>query len=77
MTSIALINDGDKFICVVYSSAEVPLACEELSRLNGLFATYFAGMKVDWSLISAIDESLGCEIALKYLCIEKIIKVYR
>lgn len=65
------LRDGDKFICIVYSPSAHPLTDDELSRLNQLFATYFAGMNVDWQLISAIDDSLGGEIALKHLCIEK------
>lgn len=65
------LRDGYKFICIVYSSSAHALTDDELSRLNRLFATYFAGMKVNWQLISAIDDSLGGEIALKHLCIEK------
>ena len=65
------LSDGDKFICIVYSSSAHPLTDDELSRLNLLFATYFAGMNINWQLICAIDDSLGGEIALKHLCIEK------
>lgn len=64
------LRDGDKFICIVYSSSAHPLTDDELSRLNRLFATYFAGININWQLISAIDNSLGGEIALKHLCIE-------
>lgn len=65
------LRDGDKFICIVYSSSAHPLTDDELSRLNRLFATYFAGVNINWQLIMAIDNSLGVELALKYLCIEK------
>ncbi len=65
------LRDGDKFICIVYSSSAHPLTDDELSRLNRLFATYFVGVNINWHLISAIDDSLGGEIALKHLCIEK------
>ena len=65
------LRDGDKFICIVYSSSAHPLSDDELSRLNLLFATYFAGMNINWHLICAVDDSLGGELALKYLCIEK------
>ena len=65
------LSDGDKFICIVYSSSAHPLTDDELSRLNLLFATYFAGMNINWQLICAIDDSLGGEIALKHLCVEK------
>lgn len=65
------LRDGDKFICIVYYSSAHPLTDDELSRLNLLFATYFAGMNINWHLICAVDDSLGGELALKYLCIEK------
>lgn len=65
------LRDGDTFICIVYSSSSHPLTVDELSRLNRLFATYFAGMNINWQLISVVDDSLGSEIALKHLCIEK------
>ena len=65
------LRDGDMFICIVYSSSAHPLSDDELSRLNLLFATYFAGMNINWQLIRAIDDSLGGELALKHLCIEK------
>lgn len=65
------LRDGDKFICIVYSSSAHPLSDDELSRLNLLFATYFAGMSINWQLIRTIDNSLGGELALKHLCIEK------
>lgn len=65
------LRDGDKFICIVYSSSAHPLTDDELSRLNRLFATYFAGVNINWHLIMAIDNGLGVELALKYLCIEK------
>lgn len=65
------LSDGDKFICIVYSSSAHPLTDDELSRLNRLFTTYFAEMSINWQLISATDDSMGGEIALKHLCIEK------
>lgn len=65
------LRDGDKFICIVYSSSAHQLTDDEVSRLNRLFDTYFEGMNINWQLISAIDDSLGGEIALKHLCIEK------
>lgn len=65
------LRDGDKFICIIYSSSAHPLTDRELSRINSLFSTYFAGININWQLIRAIDDGLGSEIALKHLCIEK------
>lgn len=65
------LRDGDKFICIVYSSSAHPLTDDESLRLNRLFAIYFAGIDINWQLIRAIDNSLDGELALKYLCIEK------
>lgn len=65
------LRDGDKFIYIVYSSSAHQLTDDEVSRLNRLFAAYFAGMSINWQLIRTIDNSLDGEIALKHLCIEK------
>lgn len=65
------LRDGDKFICIIYSSLAHPLTDDELSRIKSLYIKYFAGANIDWQLISAIDDSLGGELALKHLCIEK------
>lgn len=64
------LREGDKFICIVYSSSVHPLTDDELSRIKSLYTKYFAGASINWQLIRAIDDNLGGEIALKHLCIE-------